>query len=121
MGALEDLKVLIMEGMLEKEVEVKLKDKVFKFKIRTMTLLEDLKAMQDAGLTDVPKNGVENFNYILAAIPYIVKEVNGEPVKPETLKEFIGVFPGDVVMQIFDAYNQLRSREIKAGEELKNS
>jgi len=121
MGALEDLKTLIMEGKLETELELKIKDKPFKFKICTMTLLEELKALNDAGLSEFPKNDIENSRYICACIPYIIKEINGESIKSDSLKEFIGLFSWELILQIYDAYAKLNSREVKAGDELKNS
>jgi len=121
MSALTDLKKLVMEGLLEKEVDIAIKDKTFKITLSTVTLIEDLKVMSDAGLTAAPQNDIESLNYIMALLPYAIKKINGEAVVPEQVRDIVGLMDGTSIGDIYGAYVALHTKELQAGAELKNS
>jgi len=121
MSALDDLKKLVMEGLLEKEVEIPFQDKKFKFTLGTITMLEELKVMADAELTSMPKTDMETMRYIMAVLPYAIKKINGEAVVHDMVKDVIGLMSGELIGELYGAYIALHTKELKAGEELKNS
>ena len=121
MSALTDLKKLVMEGMLEKDVDIIVKGKKFTFTLSTVTWLDELKVMDAAGLEAAPQGEVKTMKYILALLPYAIKKINGEPVVHDQVKDTVGIMDGPLIGELYGAYVALHTTEIKAGEELKNS
>jgi hypothetical protein len=121
MGALADLKKLVMEGYIEKEKEFTFQDKAFKMTLRTLTMVDEMNVMRNANLTELPTNNLETMTYIYALLPYAIKKINGEEVVYEQVKDLIEAMPGDLVGDLYKAYAELHVQELKAGEEIKNS
>lgn len=120
MSAIQDLRKLVMEGYIEKEKEFTFQGKAFKMTLRTLTMVDEMNVMRNAGLTELPKNNFETMGYIYALLPYAVKKVNGEEVVFEQVKDLIEAMPGDLIGDVYKAYADLNVQELKAGEELKN-
>lgn len=120
-NALEDLKKLVMEGKLEKEVELNIKGTIFKFNLSTLTLLEELQVLRDAELQDVPKTETEKVKHTLAVLAVAVKRVNGMDVTKAQVQDILSIMTATQIAPLYGAYLDLQGEELQAGDELKNS
>lgn len=118
---IEDLKKLVMEGKLEKEVEIEVREQKFKFVVASLTLVEEMNVMRDAELSEPPKNDMEHVRYVLSVLAHSIKKINGVEVTKDLVKDVTGMMTGRHITPLYDAYLDLREQEVKAGTELKNS
>lgn len=121
MGALDDLKKLVMEGVIEKDVELEVAGKKFSVTVSTLTLLEESSVLRESGLSEPPKNDLEMVDYTISLLSHCIKKLNGEPVQRDQVKATVQFMSGEQLRPIYDTYITLRDREMQAGEELKNS
>ena len=122
MSELNDLKQLVYKGYLEEEVEVEGK----KFKLRTLSVVEEVAVLNEAGLEDYPMNTKQLMAYVPVVLKYCVVAVNSEdmtlPEKKMQLGQlFANAQNSELLGKLYAAYRLMEEKRAKAGEELKNS
>ena len=134
MSALSDLKKLVFVGFLEKQIVLELdvpgdlntsppvppSKKQFTFLLRTLTMMEELAALERAGLDSAPESGKDLIKYILGMLAHAIKKINNEDVEPTAVYEVLVAVPATLVGQLWSVYRQLEDASNKAGTELKN-
>jgi hypothetical protein len=134
MGALTDLKSLVFKGPLTKEVVLVVDSPVdptqplipatkreFKFKLVTMSVIDELSAMEKSGLLDAPTTPAELVKSIYANLCFAIKAVNDEPVTDiAELDAVLNSLASDVIASLWEEYKKLDVRVSAAGVELKN-
>lgn len=121
MAAADDLLQLIREGFLEKEVVITYKGKEWKFKMRSITIQDEAKAMRNALLTGPPINAAEEISYLVSMLPYAIYNVNGDPISLELAQQLVILMDAPMLSLLYDAYKEINTRSNKAGDEIKNS
>jgi hypothetical protein len=134
MGALTDLKSLVFKGTLTKELLLTVNvpadpaqplipatTREFKIKLQTLSIPDEMSAMDKCGLEAPPVTQSDFVKYIYANLCYAIKAVNDEPVTDvNELESVLLALGSSVVAKLWDAYKELDERVSNAGIELKN-
>ena len=114
--ALDDLKKLIYNGKITKDVKVG----DVNFSVSTMSVAEHLSVASESGLIEPPKDLIEMYKYLPILLKYCVKKVNGVILESVELEEVLKTSDPDTLLKIANAYWSLFAKEKEAETELKN-
>lgn len=122
MGAFQDLEKLLYEGYLEKEVEIR----GLKLTLRTLTVAEERKVLENAGITDIPENTAENMSYIPALLHMAIVKIDNEVIDTVELKRKLSVllnsaYNAGFLKEVYEAWQGLVDKRVEANADLKNS